>query len=120
MGLKDQIQQAVRSGLAALGDLQESLTYRAAGVPSYNATTGAPSVGTTDHAVRGTFVRYRRDEIDGDAIRREDQKCLIGATSLPVTPTLNDTIVRGSETWAVVGIAIDPAGALWTLQVRRP
>ena len=120
MGLKETIQQAVRGGLAALDNLQESIQYNAAGAPSYNATTGAPGVTMTSQTVKGTFARYRKDEIDGEAVRLEDQKCLIGATLLTVTPTLNDTITRGSETWVVKGTTIDPAGALWVLQVRRP
>ena len=74
----------------------------------------------TVQTVKGTFVRYRKDEVDGDAIRMEDQKCLIGATILTVTPTLNDTITRGSQSWIVQGAQIDPAGALWIIQVRRP
>ena len=120
MGLKETIQAAVQSGLKGLGNLQPNLTYQAAGTPSYNATTGASSVTTTSYTVPGTFAAYRKDEIDGQVIRPEDQKCLIGALALPVTPTVNDQIVNGTETWLVVGVRIDPAGALWVLQVRRP
>lgn len=120
MGLKETIQQAVKGGLAGLGNLQGSVTYRAAGNPVYNATTGATALAMTDYTVPATFVRYRKEDIDGDAIRPEDQKCLIGATHLTVTPTLNDTIVDGATTWIVQGGQIDPAGALWVIQVRRP
>lgn len=120
MGLKETIQQAVKSGLAGLDNLQGTVTYRAAGTPSYNATTGASTLTMTDYTVPATFARYRKEDIDGDAIRPEDQKCLIGATHLAVTPTLNDTIVNGATTWVVQGAQIDPAGALWVIQVRRP
>lgn len=120
MGLQETIQRAVKSGLTALDNLQQTVSYRAASAPSYDPTTGAPSVSRTGSTVKAMFVRYRKDEIDGDAIRPEDQKVLIGALGLGLTPTLNDTIVRDSETWLVQGAQLDPAGALWVIQVRRP
>jgi len=120
MGMKEDIQTFVKDGLLTLGNLQSTVTYYASGTPSYNATTGAVTVSQTAYSILATLVRYRKEEIDGDAIRVEDKKALIAALNLPVTPTLNDTLVDGANTWIVVGANIDPAGALWILQLRRP
>lgn len=120
MSLLSDIQAAVKSGMNALDDVRELVTYRSAGTPTYDAASGAPLVTTTEVPVRAVFVHYRRDEIDGQVIRPEDQQCLIAAEDLSMTPALNDSIVRGSETWSVVGIQTDPAKAVWLLQVRRP
>lgn len=120
MGIRESIQKAVAGGLDALGNLQDTIQYNSAGTTTYNATTGSSTTPMTTQTVKGQFVRYKMKEIDGDAIRIEDQKCLIGATVLTVEPTLNDTITRGSQLWVVQGATIDPAGALWVIQVRRP
>lgn len=121
MSLAADIQRAVKAGVAALMGIAETVTYQVAGEPSYNPTTGAPTAPTTAVTVPDAiFLAYRREEIDGDVIRPEDQRCLIPTQGFAVTPTLNDQIVRGSETWTVVGIRQDPARAVWELQVRRP
>jgi hypothetical protein len=123
MGLRETIQQAVRTGLGALDNAYANVTYRSAGSPpgSYNTTTGTVTTSPTSSTVKCTFVAYHKDEIDGDTIRMEDQKALIGATQLTVTPTVNDTIVDSAgKVWSVVRAKIDPMGAMWVLQVRKP
>jgi hypothetical protein len=121
MGLKDTIQQAVKSGLQALDDLREAIEYHQAGTPGYNATSGAVTTSSTPYSALGTFVRYQKREVDGVVIRPEDQKLLLAPDQIPaVTPTLNDWVERGSQTWVVQAVGIDPAGALWVLQVRQP
>lgn len=121
MSLATDIQRAVKTGVAALSGIAESVTYRSAADPTYNTTTGTPATTTTDVTVSVVFAAYRREEIDGEVIRPEDQKCLIPASGFSPTPGVNDQIVRANgEVWSVQGIQKDPAAALWVLTVRRP
>lgn len=122
MSLREQIQQAVQSGIAAMDDLAESSTYTSVATPSYTPSTGAITEPSTLYAgVPIIFTSYSRMEIDGEAVRAEDQKAIIATMDLVPTPTLNDTITKADGTvWNVIGIRTDPAGAAWVLQVRRP
>lgn len=121
MTLVTDIQRAVKAGVGALTGIAESVTYRSAADPTYNTTTGALTTTMTDVTVSVVFAGYRRDEIDGEVIRPEDQKCLIPTKDFSPTPGVNDQITRASgEVWSVQGIGKDPASALWVLNVRRP
>lgn len=123
MSLRTQIQQAVQVGLAALDDIPELATYQhAPATPTYNASTGESSAVPTPYpGIRIVFTSFRRDEIDGTAIRAEDQKAVIAVRDLTPTPTINDKITRADgNTWSVIGIRVDPAGAAWVLQIRTP
>lgn len=116
------IQDAIRGAFTAFGDLAPVATYIAVTASSYDATTGA--VTNTEKTYKGipmVFARYKKREVDGDAILPEDQKVIIAALNLPVTPTVNDRIVMASGAiWKVMDKATDPATAVWVLQVRRP
>ena len=95
--------------------------YQHAGAPSYSATTGAIVRPTTEYSVPLIVSRYDRREIDGEAIRAEDQKALIAVKDLPIVPTVNDTLVLADgTTWNVIGIQTDPSGSVWVLQLRKP
>lgn len=122
MSLREQIQQAVQDGIAAMDDLAESSTYTSVGTPSYTPSTGAITEPSTLYAgVPIIFTSYSRMEIDGEAVRAEDQKAIIATQDLTPMPTINDTITRADGTiWNVISIRTDPAGAAWILQVRRP
>ena len=120
------IQDAVQEGLGVLRspdlDIQKLATYQSCATPSYDPATGAITSPTTVYPdIPVIFTSFKRIEIDGEAIRAEDQKVLIATQDLIPTPTVNDTIIAANGTlWSVMGIRTDPAGAAWVLQVRRP
>lgn len=122
MSLRAAIQQAVQSGIVALDDLAERATYTSVGTPSYSPATGAVTTPSTNStSVPMVFASYSRMEIDGEAIRAEDQKAIVATKDLTPVPTINDSITRADGTvWSVIAIKTDPAGAAWVLQVRRP
>jgi|GEM_PF-3022067 hypothetical protein len=120
------IQQAVQRGLGSLRNpalaIQKLGIYRSISTPSYNPTTGAiTSPGTTYPDIPMIFTSYKRIEIDGQAIRAEDQKVILANPDLPTVPTINDTITKADGSlWTVIAIATDPADAAWVLQIRKP
>jgi hypothetical protein len=121
MGLREIVQGAVQQGLLATDNTQQDLTYKAAGTPSYTPASGAVSVTLGSQTVKGIICRWQKHELDGDTIRPTDQKCLIGGTLLSATPTLNDQIIDSAGvTWVVQGAQLDPMGALWIINLRRP
>lgn len=119
--MKDLIKGAIQSGMNALGDGQETVTYTSVGTTSYNATTGVITTPKTTYAVLMVMDQYSRREVDGDAIRPEDVKGLVAVLNLTPTPTLNDTVTRANGTvYSVISIRTDPMDAHWQLQLRRP
>jgi len=122
MSLRQQVQQAVQAGMRAMDDLPESADYKSVTTPSYDPTTGTITTPNTQHVgIPVIFTNFSRREIDGEAIRAEDQKAIIATRDLPATPTINDTITRADGiAWSVIGIRTDPAGAAWVLQIRKP
>jgi hypothetical protein len=120
MGLKATIASAVASGFAALGDLQETVTYNVYSTSStYNPTTGTVTRTETQYSVAGLFLDYKKRDIDGQQIKPLDNQFMIQQAVLPVAPTLQDRIVRSTgKEYEVISIEQDPATATWTLQVR--
>lgn len=121
MGLRETIQNAIKSGMNAMGNIQETVTYTSVSTTSYNTTTGAITTTKTTTTVAVVFDSYSRREMDGDTIRPEDQKVLVAKGNLTPIPGLNDTITRSDGTvWSVLSVETDPVNAHWQLQVRRP
>ena len=65
------------------------------------------------------FTSYEKKDIDGQTIHKEDKKALITALDVSFTPKDTDYIMQGLIRWEVKDIGIDPADALWILQVRE-
>ena len=63
---------------------------------------------------------YTADEIDGETVRLTDEKLLIAANDLAVTPETIDIILIDDIEWNIIRKKTDPVTALWTLQIRRP
>lgn len=120
MSLRALVQDAVASAYTALGDIPESVTYASKPTASYNPTTGATTLNATNYSVSMVFVKYRREEIDGEQIRPEDTKGLLPSKDLGFSPGLNDTITRNGQILAVTRMALDPTASLYILQLRRP
>jgi len=120
MGLKETIAGAVRSGFTALGNLTESVTYKAYQTTSvYDVTLGTYTRVETSYTLSGVFLEYTKKDIDGEQIKPHDQKFLFQQADLEVRPSLQDRIVRDSGAiWEVVWVKEDPAHATWELQLR--
>ncbi len=122
MGLRETIQNATGSAIAALGNVAVSTNYRAFVSTTYNASTGvATTTYTTTAGVSVVFDAFRLEQIDGEKVKPEDKIALVAQVQISgTTPNDNDQITEGTKTWNVVKVGVDPAGALWSLQIRRP
>lgn len=123
MSLKTTIASALEDTFEILDSLAKTITYHETeDEVNYNTTTG--SIGRTDVNVYtdipAIFVAYAREEVDGQLIRPEDQKCLILRKNLPIETKLDDYLVSGADTYEIVKIRQDPSESLHILQIRRP
>lgn len=121
MGLQDTFKTAAQTIVAAFGDVAVSTNYESISSTTYNASAGTnAAVYATVGGVSVIFDVFSLKEIDGENIRAEDKKALIPANSIAaVTPSTDDRIIQAGVVWRVMNVETDPAGALWTLQVRK-
>ncbi len=122
MGLRDAIQNAVNSAIIATGDIAVSTTYETFGSTTYNASAGTNvTTRVTTGNVSVIFDMFRIDQIDGVNVKPEDKLALVAQKQIPgITPGINDRILEGTVVWQVQRVNVDPAGAMWQLQVRKP
>lgn len=120
MGLRETILSGVTAGLNALGNVKETVTYKAyLPTSSYNTTTGVVTRTETSYTVVGVFMEYKKREIDNVNVFARDQKFLFLQSALAVTPSLHDRLVRSdARSWEIVWVGQDPVSATWEVQVR--
>jgi len=121
MGLAGTIQSAISSGMKAFDDIRKSCTYHSMGTLVVNPATDVTveTGGQNYSSVMIIFSSYKLAEIDDEVIKKEDKKALIPQIDYPFVPKDTDYILQGSVRWEVQSVRIDPADAMWVLQVRR-
>ncbi len=70
----------------------------------------------------GVFLHYDQKHVDGTNIQSGDQKILLSASGLALSPNLNAQAIRDNEIWSIVKIReLNPAGTpiIYILQVRK-
>lgn len=98
----------------------ETLTYKVAGVPISNVSSGVVSVAYQNFSLDGVWTQYETKEVDGTVVKPNDARVTMSAYDVTFAPTLNDKIVRGSHVWNIVRIAQQPNDHFIDFQVRRP
>lgn len=102
---------------ARAANLMISCTFSLAG--GYDPVTEVDSAATTE-AVDCLREEYKAGQIDGQAIQSNDFKLLaLGDEFLTIYPkTAGLTVTVDGKVCTVVSASIDPADALWIIQVR--
>ena len=127
MGLRDAFAGGVSAIFSALDDVPVSVTYTSR-TETYNVTSRTVTVSSTALTVDAILDEYSDVELrfgerlnDDQTILGTDKKAMIKAEDLStITPKVLDTITISSVDWQVKAMKIDPAGAMWTFQIRRP
>lgn len=89
-------------------------------VTTHDEATGMVTTTATDYSWAGVMVEYADGLVDGQAVLMGDRMFLGAAGDIAVTPSSEtDTVIEGGKTHTIVRVKRDPAGVLWTLQVRR-
>jgi hypothetical protein len=119
MGLKEAFQKAAITAFNAAGNVKVSAVYSRNPDPTYNTSTGVVTEDPTEYSVNAIRDEYKFDDVDGVNIKPEDIKLLILNSELSIIPKEKDFITISSTRWNVVNWNIDPADAVWTIQVRK-
>jgi hypothetical protein len=124
--MKAVVQAMARQALRQLVGIQKTVTYATLLSSDYDPTTGEVTAVTASQSIPVVFGNYTRQELflSPGKIDKNDRKALIIPSdfSLENVPTFGDTLTRADgEVWQVVedGIGLDPAEALYVLQVRK-
>lgn len=123
--MKALIQSMVKQALDRLAGIQERVSYQRLLSGSYDPVTGTVTRTNDTQSLNCVFSDYTLREmyISEGKIEKKDRKALILPSDfLDTTPTFQDTLTReNGETWKIVegGIGLDPAEALYVLQVRQ-
>ena len=120
MGLSSTVQNAVFNAVnTTVGDLAQTVTFSKLSAPSYNVTTGAATATTTNHTVKVIVQPFTEEELQStDDISTEDLRVLLPKKDLSFTPEIDDTITFNSETYKIIRTRLDPAQALFDIQMR--
>ncbi|MCF5715165.1 hypothetical protein I9H06_16385 [Pseudomonas tremae] len=129
MGMREEIQAELAEAFDDPDGLADAVakvegTRKLAAV--YNPATGETSAGSLSYMGRGVFSSYLAREVDGSLIQALDEKLLTLqnelfvsegglATAVKAEPLIGD-LIGGKR---VLNVGHDPAGATWTIQLRK-
>jgi hypothetical protein len=86
--------------------------------PASGADGAAVSLTSQDFVCLGILGSYKQFELIGTSILATDRKLSVRQAELPITPTTADRATSEGKTYTIQNIQADPAGVMWTLQVR--
>lgn len=124
-GLSKVFRKAAQTVFGAVKGIPLSGTYYSVQAYTVNATSQTVSSTPTQYSISRLIVaEFSAELVDGVNIMPEDRKILIPAADLSFTPKAQDYLTyvdragNTSRRQTVIKSKIDPAEALWTLQVR--
>jgi len=120
MGLASTVQNAVYNAInTTVGDLAQTVTFNKKSAEAYSVSTGSVTKTSTAHTVKAVVTPFTQEEIDStDSITSEDLRLLLPKKELTFTPSIDDTITFNSETYKIISKTLDPAQALFDIQMR--
>lgn len=110
------LSDAVNTLLAKFGS---SLTLIRVSGATYNAGTGQTSTGTTTNfTIRGVFINYSDELMDGTIVRVGDRRLLVSPSGSTTVPQIGDAVgglkLIDVRSYAPQGVAI-----AWACQARK-
>lgn len=127
MGLRDDLQRDLGEAFDTdLADAVKPVSGVRAEQGEYDPDSPTPGETVTNYVGRGVFGKYLSREIDGTLIQTTDEKLTILQNELVIAllgeptetravPEIND-IINGKR---AMNVSQDPAGATWTVQLRK-
>jgi hypothetical protein len=116
MGLRDDLSADIAAAFDTdLSDAVRAFTASHADEAVYDPETGEMTATDLPYEGRGVFSGYRLDQIDGTLIQATDLQLLALQTEVTRAPEMGDTL----DGMQVVRVEQDPAGATWSVQLRK-
>lgn len=102
-----------------LQDFGSTLTLTRQALTAYVPSTGTlPAGAVSTFSIRGVFINYRQDRIDGTVVRAGDRMLLVSAEGSQTVPAIGDRVdgchLVDVRTFAPNGVAV-----AWTCQARK-
>ena len=130
MGLRDDLQADIAEAFDDADGLADAVTTftgsRTTVSDVYDPVTGTYPETTIGYSGRGVFGGYSVEEIDGQHIVRNDVKLtalqnevLLDSDGTPAVPAVDDAVSGPDGDYRVISVGQDPAGASWTVQLRK-
>ena len=119
MGLKEAFQKAAEAAFNAAGNVKTSIVYSSNPNPVYNTGTGVVTESATNYTVNAIREDYKFNDVDNINIKPEDIKLLVLYSELSILLAEKDYVTMNATRWNVVNWQLDPADAVWTIQVRQ-
>lgn len=117
---------ALAKRLIALNGQDVTLrAFASAAAPDVTKPWRPGAVTAADKTVRAVFLDYDQEYVDGEMIRRGDQRALLASTdtsSAAITPSVDGHVLRGAEVWRIVQVsplAPNEQTVMFELQVRQ-
>lgn len=102
-----------------LEDFGSNLTLTRDVGGTYSPATGTYTDGTpTTFTIRGVFINYRDDRVDGSVIQMSDRQLLVSADGSETTPAIGDK-VGGLQLIDVRAFAPNGTAIAWSCQARK-
>ena len=102
-----------------LEDFGSNLTLTRDVGGTYDPATGTYADGTPgSFTVRGVFINYRDDRVDGSVIQMGDRQLLVSADGSETTPAIGD-VVGGLQLIDVRTLAPNGTAIAWSCQARK-
>lgn len=116
MGLRDDLSRDIAEAFDTdLSDAVRAFTASHADEAVYDPATGEMTATDLPYTGRGVFSGYRLDQIDGTLIQATDLQLLALQTEVTRAPVVGDAL----DGMQVVRVEQDPAGATWSVQLRK-
>jgi len=119
MGLKEAFQKAAVIAFNAAGNVKTTVVYSSNPNPSYNTSTGKVTEDATNYTINAIREDYKFDDVDNVNIKPADIKLLVLHSELSILLAEKDYVTINSTRWNVVNWQLDPADAVWTIQIRQ-
>ena len=115
--MKQQFKDAAVDIFQSFASVAERVTYNQIKGGSFDAATGKFPTTTKKNTVQAIFLNIHKEQQAIVELVKGDMLVLLPGKNIKFVPQLQDQIVRGTETYTVKGIDVDPAGAVIKLQV---
>jgi len=122
MGLREAVQNAAQAGIAATGNIAETVNYDSMASTTYNVSAGTTSGEGFRYVTSMIFSTLSKEE-RSLASEQVELKAIVAQKDLQAIPTIHDEITRvvdyASTVYEMEDFKQDPAGATWSLLLRR-
>lgn len=100
-------------------DITPTRTFRQYDASTYNLATGKAGQSYTDYSLKMLLsdIDERKDNFSD--VLSSDRKVTIPAKLVSFTPKTGDVVLDDSVSYRVIEVRIDPADAVWVMQVRE-